>query len=120
MYVRSVISSFLLQDIATHDARLFEVREAFNRTLLLGFRAAYIWAYIAKNNRLRGPPGGPSDRNRRRTTINALVLGTCMYVLTAPGTCRQAYYKIKKKLRVSWRISSKLIFASCVGYFDRE
>ena len=36
----SVISSFLLQDIPRHpDTRLFEVREAFKRNLLLGFQA---------------------------------------------------------------------------------
>ena len=29
------------------------------------------------------------------------------------------YYKIKKTLPVRSRISSKLIFARCVGYFDR-
>ena len=40
-----MISSFLLQDIPRHDTRLFEVREAFRRTLLLGFRA-YISAYF--------------------------------------------------------------------------
>ena len=37
-------SSLLLQDIPRHDARLFEVREAFKRKLLLGSRA-YISAY---------------------------------------------------------------------------
>ena len=39
----SVISSFLLQDIPRHpDTRLFEVREAFKRTLLLGvFRRVF-------------------------------------------------------------------------------
>ena len=43
----SVISSFLLQDIPRHpDTRLFEVREAFKRSLLLGFQA-HICAYIA-------------------------------------------------------------------------
>ena len=29
------------------------------------------------------------------------------------------YYEIKKRSAVRSRISSKLIFASCVGYFDR-
>ena len=43
----SVISSFLLHDIPRHDTHLFEVREAFKRTLLVRFRA-YISAYIAK------------------------------------------------------------------------
>ena len=34
-----MISSFLLQDIPRHpDTRLFEVREAFKRSLLLGFQ----------------------------------------------------------------------------------
>ena len=42
-----MISSFLLQDIPTHpDTRLFEVREAFKRSLLLGFQV-HIRAYIA-------------------------------------------------------------------------
>ena len=42
----SVISSFLLQDIPRHDTRLVEVREAFERTLLRGFRAyCYVSAY---------------------------------------------------------------------------
>jgi len=39
-----VISSFLLEDIQRHESRLFEVRAAFKRTLLLGVRA-YISAY---------------------------------------------------------------------------
>ena len=55
-------SSFLLQDIPTHpDTRLFEVREAFKRIMLLGFRA-YIRAYIAffpPPATLRVPSGGP-------------------------------------------------------------
>ena len=43
----SVISSFLLQDMPRHpDTRLFEVREAFKRSLLLGFQA-HIRAYSA-------------------------------------------------------------------------
>ena len=43
----SVIRSFLLQDIPRHpDTRLFEVREAFKRSLLLGFQA-HIRAYFA-------------------------------------------------------------------------
>ena len=42
-----MIGSFLLQDIPRHpDTRLFEVREAFKRSLLLGFQA-HIPAYIA-------------------------------------------------------------------------
>ena len=53
----SVISSFLPQDIRRHpDTRLFEVREAFKRSLLLEFEA-HIRAYIAFF-RLRGPTGG--------------------------------------------------------------
>ena len=64
----SVISSFLLQDIPRHpDTRLFEVREAFKRGLLLGFQA-HIRAYIA----LFSPPGALraccAEHNRRRTT----------------------------------------------------
>ena len=39
-----MISSFLLQDIPRHDTGLFEVREAFGRTFLVGFRA-YIYIY---------------------------------------------------------------------------
>ena len=65
----SVISSFLLQDIPRHDARLFEVREAFKRALLLGFRAC-ISACIAKEKKppaasrgaLRGPLRGVAPR----------------------------------------------------------
>ena len=72
-----MISSFLLQDVPSHDTRLVEVREAFKRTLLLGFRA-YIprsSAYIAKKIASGGPPGGPSgglarQRHTRQTTIN--------------------------------------------------
>ena len=42
-----MISSFLLQDIPRHpDTRLFEVRGAFKRSLLLDFQA-HIRAYIA-------------------------------------------------------------------------
>ena len=53
-----MISSFLLQDVPRHDTRLFEVRETFKRTLLLGFRAC-ISAYIAKKKSgLRGPLRG--------------------------------------------------------------
>ena len=59
----SVIRSFLLQDIPRHpDTRLFEVREAFKRSLLLGFQAP-IRAYIAIFHLRRpsgGPPGGSS------------------------------------------------------------
>ena len=44
-----MISSFFLQDIPRHDTRLFEVREAFKRSLLLGVRA-YISADIAKKS----------------------------------------------------------------------
>ena len=58
----SVVSSFLLQDIPRHpDTRLFEVREAFKRSLLLDFQA-HIRAYIAIFSppaALRGPSGGP-------------------------------------------------------------
>ena len=57
-----MISSFLLQDILRHpDTRLFEVREAFERSLLLGLQA-HIRAYIAIFSppaALRGPSGGP-------------------------------------------------------------
>ena len=43
----SAISALLLQDIPRHpDTRLFEVREAFKRSSLLGFQV-YIGAYIA-------------------------------------------------------------------------
>ena len=57
-----VISSFLLSDIPRHpDTRLFEVREAFKRSLLV-FRR--IFAHIPQFFRLRrpseGPPGGDS------------------------------------------------------------
>ena len=64
-----MISSFLLQDIPRHDARLFEVREAFKRTLLLGFRAS-VKCIHRNNNKKQHTPCvacyGP--RNRRRTT----------------------------------------------------
>ena len=60
----SVIRSFLLQDIPRHpDIRLFEVREAFKRSLLRGFQA-HIRAYIA----FFSPPAalrGPSRGNRQ-------------------------------------------------------
>ena len=49
-----MISSFLLQDIPRHDTRLFEVREAFKRTLLLDFRA-----YIANKSPPAVLPGAP-------------------------------------------------------------
>ena len=59
----SVNSSFLPQDIPRHpDAHLFEVREAFKRTLLPSF-GAYMSAYIAKKKStpaaLPGDPPGP-------------------------------------------------------------
>ena len=74
-----MISSFLLQDIPRHpDTRLFEVREAFKRSLLLGFQAR-IRAYIAGVSppaALRGPSGGPCGglRGLRRVTRAAGVL----------------------------------------------
>ena len=52
----SVISSFLLQDVPSHDTRLVEVREAFKRTLLLGFRGK-IRAYIEKKSPPAALPG---------------------------------------------------------------
>ena len=56
-----MISSFLLQDIPRHpDTRLFEVREACKRSLLLGFQA-HIRACIALFSppaALRGPLRG--------------------------------------------------------------
>ena len=52
-----MVSSFL-QDIPRHDTHLFEVREAFKRTLLLGFRAYSSAYYIAKNLVSGGSPGG--------------------------------------------------------------
>ena len=55
----SVISSFLLQDIPRHDPRLFEVRDEFKRTLLLGFRA-YSSANFAKKSPPAALPLGPS------------------------------------------------------------
>ena len=65
-----MISSFL-QDIPRHDTRLFEVREAFKRTLLFGF-CAYIRAYIAKKNASGDPPGGPSGGLAHRTCAAGL------------------------------------------------
>ena len=55
-----MISSFL-QDIPRHDTRLFEVREAFKRTLLLVF--AHILEHISQKKTPPatlpgGPPGG--------------------------------------------------------------
>ena len=75
----SVITSVLLLDIPRHpDTRLFEVREAFKRSLLLGFQAR-IRAYIAGVSppaALRGPSGGPCGglRGLRRVTRAAGVL----------------------------------------------
>ena len=70
----SVNSSFLPQDIPRHpDAHLFEVREAFKRTLLLGFRA-YIRAYIA----FCSPPApvwGRSNRRRSPCCAGMLFIG---------------------------------------------
>ena len=72
-----MISSFLLYDIPRYDTRLLEVREAFKRTLLLGFRA-YISAYFEvyrKKIAAGGPPGGPSGApagsTRRRRVARA-------------------------------------------------
>ena len=57
-----MISSFLLQDTPRHpDTRLFQVREAFKWSSLLGFQA-HIRAYIAIFS--RAPAGGL----RRRAT----------------------------------------------------
>ena len=72
-----MISSFLLQAIPRHDTRVFEVREAFKRTLLLGF-GAYISAYIAKKIASGGLPGGPCgglNATDAGPLINALVQG---------------------------------------------
>ena len=63
-----MINSVLLEDIPRHDTRFFEVREAFEHALSLGFRA-YIRAYLVyrKNKNAAGvthaaagTPGGPS------------------------------------------------------------
>ena len=48
-----------------NNTRLFEVREAFQRTLLLGFRG-HISAYMANKTPPAALPGG-APRNRRRT-----------------------------------------------------
>ena len=66
----------LIQDIPRHPGtRLFKVREAFKRTLFLGFRA-YIRAYIAFF-RLRRHSGGPCGGNtgRRRVALRATDAG---------------------------------------------
>ena len=66
-----MINSFLLQDIPRHpDTCLFEVREAFKRSLLLGFQA-HIRAYIAFFSRgaLRGPLRGACAPNTRRRRV---------------------------------------------------
>ena len=74
----------VLQDIPRHpDTRLFEVRRAFKRRLLLGFQAhirAYI-AFFSPPAALRGPLRGASAPLRLRATdaeplINALVYVT--------------------------------------------
>ena len=68
-----VISSFLLEDIPRHpDTPLFEVREAFKRSLLNGFQA-HVRAYFAilfASGAVRKTPCVTccSARNRRRTT----------------------------------------------------
>ena len=75
----SVISSFVLQDIPKHDTHLFEVREAFKRFLLPGFRA-YISAYIAKKKRFRRPsrpPGTPAGACAPVAGACAPVAGAC-------------------------------------------
>ena len=63
------MSSFLLQDIPRHPGtRLFEVREAFIRSLLLGFQA-HIRAYIAIFSppaALRGPLRGACAQHALR------------------------------------------------------
>ena len=52
-----MISPFLLEDVPRHDTRLFEVREAFKRTLWLGFRA-YISERVANKSPPATLPGG--------------------------------------------------------------
>ena len=62
-----MISSFLLQDIPRHpDTRLFEVRGAFKRSLLLDFQA-HIRAYIATF-----PPPAALSATDAEPLINAL------------------------------------------------
>ena len=72
--VLNVISSFFLQDIPRHDTCLFEVRKAFERTLLLGFHA-YISAYIVKKTSQAAfpgaPPGPPAGGLRARVICHA-------------------------------------------------
>ena len=61
-----MIISFLLQDIPRHpDTRLFEVREAFKRGLLLDFQA-HVRVYIA----IFSPPAA---LNAEEPLISALV-----------------------------------------------
>ena len=72
-----VISSFLLQDIPRHGTCLVEVREAFKRTLVLGFRA-YVSAYIATTTKrlatlLASPVAVPATDAGPLRVINALV-----------------------------------------------
>ena len=79
-----MISSFLLQDTPRHpDTRLFEVREAFKRSLLLRFQAhirPYTSQFFRLRAALRGPSGGPCGglarlrhATRAEPLINALV-----------------------------------------------
>ena len=98
-----MISSFLLQDIPRHtDTRLFEVREAFKRSLLPGtwFSVAYSRIYrniFSPPPALRGPLRGAcalraTDAepaiNALLGTINSmsLVSGTYTVVNTNSGT----------------------------------
>ena len=60
-----MVSSFLLQNVPRRDTRVFEVREAFKRTLLVGFRA-YISAYITTTK--NAPPATDAG-----PLINALI-----------------------------------------------
>ena len=85
----SMISSFLLQEIPRRpDTRLSEVREAFIRSLLLGFQAhirAYM-AFFSPPAALRPPPG--RKRVGLRATdaeplINALVCSASPRLLRA-------------------------------------
>ena len=101
----SVIRSFLLQDIPRHpDIRLFEVREAFKRSLLRGFQA-HIRAYIAFFSPPGGPPGAlPGQQTDAEPLFNALRILRTFYVAFHAKTMRSKTGDIRN-LRASYPLS---------------
>ena len=120
-----MISSFLLQDIPKHDTHRFEVREAFKRTLLPGFRPYFscILRISPKKMLPAALPGGapgaflrratdagplpnaqlptPTLRERRRQRPTTYLVYTTQEIITCPKNNPQLRYSILFTVRTT-------------------